>query len=145
VINLKNIFKKLWSTKFDNKDSRAKCFREDLKYNDHFESIDRGVSRTPLNQIVGSVGKCSAFNSEFRPKTHVPKDRSISIKKAMRRGKSLPPVNLYKVNDEYYVVDGNHRVAAAKELGRIKILAKTVELIPSNSETIHLVPKASAE
>jgi len=63
----------------------------------------------------------------------VPQGRLISIKQAMRKGKSLPPVNLYKINEEYYVMDGNHRVAAAKELDRFEIVAKIVELIPSNN------------
>jgi uncharacterized ParB-like nuclease family protein len=48
----------------------------------------------------------------------------------MLEGKSLPPVLLYKINDEYYVMDGNHRIAAANELNRLNIKAKILELIP---------------
>jgi DNA-binding Lrp family transcriptional regulator len=61
----------------------------------------------------------------------VPPDRLISVKRAMRQGKALPPVKLYKIKEEYYVLDGNHRIAAAKEFGYGDIQAKIVEFIPS--------------
>ena len=130
MITLKNIFKKLKGNNLSGQIDRAKCFGKDLNYNGPFEYIDQGVSNVPLNKIVGSVGKCSAFSIKFIPRSHVPLDRLISIKQAFRNGKLLPPVNLYKVDDEYYVMDGNHRVAAAKGLGHTQILAKVVELIP---------------
>ena len=76
---------------------RAKCFGEDLNYNGPFEYVDQGVGNVPLNKIVGSVGKCSAFSSKFIPRSHVASDRFINIKQAIRNGKSLPPVNLYKL------------------------------------------------
>jgi hypothetical protein len=53
------------------------------------------------------------------------------IKDAMRRGKRLPPVKLYQIKDEYYVLDGNHRVSAAKEFGHELIDAYILEFIPS--------------
>ncbi len=133
MINLGSIIKKMRTNKSNNYGSRAKCFSEDLNYEGPFEYIERGVSRVPLNQIVGSVGKCSAFNSEFKPRSHVPQDRLSSIRLAMHEGKLLPPVQLYKVNSEYYVMDGNHRVAVAKELNRFEIMAKIVELIPTSN------------
>jgi ParB-like chromosome segregation protein Spo0J len=49
----------------------------------------------------------------------------------MREGKILPPIKLYKIEDEYYVLDGNHRIAAARQLGRSLIEAKVVEVVPS--------------
>ena len=48
----------------------------------------------------------------------------------MLESKLLPPIKLYKIKDEYYAVDGNHRIAAAQELGRFNIAAKIVEFIP---------------
>jgi len=132
MITLKNIFKKLKGNNLSGQIDRAKCFGEDLNYNGPFKYIDQGVNNVQLNQVVGSVGKCSAFDIEFIPRSHVPPDRLNNIKQAIRNGKSLPPVNLYKVDNEFYVMDGNHRVAAAKGLGHSKILAKVVELIPSN-------------
>jgi hypothetical protein len=72
-------------------------------------------------------------------------DRFISVKKAMREGKSLPPVKLYKIKDEYYVLDGNHRIAAAKELGRSDIMAKIVEFIPSSNTLENIIYREKSE
>ena len=41
----------------------------------------------------------------------------------MRLGRPLKPVELSQIKDEYYVLDGNHRIAAAKEFGHDEILA----------------------
>ena len=127
MINLGSIIKIL---RPNNRDSEAKCFCKVQDCDGTFDLIDRGVCSVPLKQIVGSVGKCHDFDSQFRPKSHVPLDRVISIKRTMLEGKSLPPVILYKINDEYYVMDGNHRIAAANELNRLNIKAKILELIP---------------
>ena len=101
MVNLKNIIKKLWPNKSNNQNSRAKCFDTDLNYNGPFSYTNSCICSVPLNQVVGSVGKCSAFDSKFSPRSHVPLDRFISIKQAMRKGKSMPPVNLYKTDEEY--------------------------------------------
>jgi uncharacterized ParB-like nuclease family protein len=127
MINLGSIIKIL---RPNNRDSEAKCFCKVQDCDGTFDLIDRGVCNVPLKQIVGSVGKCHDFDSQFRPKSHVPLDRVIRSKRTMLEGKSLPPVLLYKINDEYYVMDGNHRIAAANELNRLNIKAKILELIP---------------
>jgi DNA-binding Lrp family transcriptional regulator len=49
----------------------------------------------------------------------------------MEMNKILPPVDLYKIKDEYYVLDGNHRVAAARQLQQPTIAAHVVEYLPS--------------
>jgi len=129
MINLGSIIKIL---RPNNRDSKAKCFCKVHDCDGTFDLIDRGVCSVPLKQIVGSVGKCLDFDSQFTPKSHVPLNRMISIKRALLEGKSLPPVILYQINDEYYVMDGNHRIAAAKELDRFNIKAKILEFIPIN-------------
>lgn len=86
-----------------------------------------------LEKIVGSVGRYQDFDHQFRMKQRVPSERLQRVKAAMREGKPLPPVKLYQIKDEYYVLDGNHRIAAAKEFGHDDILATIVEFIPSPS------------
>ncbi|MEE4164661.1 MAG: Lrp/AsnC ligand binding domain-containing protein, partial [Desulfocapsaceae bacterium] len=95
--------------------------------------------------IVGSVGRYHDFDSQFKIKDHVPPDRLISVKKAMREGKSLPPVKLYKIKDEYYVLDGNHRIAAAKEFRRSDIMAKIVEFIPSSNTLENIIYREKSD
>src|SRR5205814_6086544 len=56
--------------------------------------------------------------------------RYSRVMKAMREGVGLPPVNLYKLGFGYYVLDGNHRVAAAREIGQVEIDANVTEFVP---------------
>lgn len=46
----------------------------------------------------------------------------------------LPPIKVAKINGEHVVVDGHHRLAVAKALGKTKIHARLVE---SAGETTH--------
>lgn len=137
-----DLFKKLWRGK---RNSDAKCFREDQVCEAAFDHIDRGICRVPLEHIVGSVGRYHDFDGQFKLKDHVPPDRLISVKKAMREGKSLPPVKLYKIKDEYYVLDGNHRISAAKEFGRSDIMAKIVEFIPSSNTLENIIYREKSD
>lgn len=93
----------------------------------------RGVHCVLLDQIVGSVGRYHDFDRQFRLKPHLPSERFEQVRKAMLDGKPMPPVKLYQIKDDYYVLDGNHRVAAARALGRKDINAEIVELIPSKN------------
>ena len=44
---------------------------------------------------------------------------------------NLPPVNLYKIRDEYFVYDGNHRISVAKFMNYKFIEAEVTEFFPS--------------
>jgi DNA-binding Lrp family transcriptional regulator len=98
-----------------------------------FDARDRGVQSVALDRIVGSVGRYQDFDSRFRPNPNLPPERLQKILKAMREGAALPPVKLYQIKDAYYVLDGNHRIAAAKLLGHDEILGRIVEFIPSQN------------
>ena len=137
-----DLMKKMWRGK---RDSEAKCFRENQECEGAFDHVDRGICSVPLAQIVGSVGRYHDFDSQFKLKDHVPPDRLLSIKQAMREGKSLPPVKLYQIKDEYYVLDGNHRIAAAKEFGRSEIMAKIVEFIPSSNTLENIIYREKSD
>ncbi len=108
-----------------------KSFKENQKKESAFDSRKLGLRKVPLDKIVGSVGRYHDFDSTFRLKEYLPHERLEAIKKVMREGKSIPPVQLYQIKDEYYVLDGNHRVSAAKEFGLSEVDANIVEFIPS--------------
>jgi len=50
-----------------------------------------------------------------------------------KRGTALPLIELYKLDNRYYVVDGHHRVAAALSLGQIEMDAVITEYTPAGS------------
>ena len=112
-------------------DDKAKSFTADQQAEAAFEKVDRGTRSVPLERIVGSVGRYHDLDRKFRLKPHVGSERQDRIRKAMRAGKSMPPVKLFQIKDQYYAMDGNHRIAVAKELGREDIRAHVVEFLPA--------------
>ena len=128
----------------NSKTQMAKSFREDQNREEAFDTRDRGIHEIPLERIVGSVGRYHDFDAQFRIGSHLPADRLESIKSALRQGKSLPPVKLYQIKKQYYVLDGNHRVAAAKQLKHEEIMAHIFEFIPSKKSIENLIYREKA-
>ncbi len=119
--------------------NHVQSFNEQQALEEDVEFIDHGVITVELDRITGSVGKYHDFDSQFRPKKHMSGKRFSEIKRAMREGGALPPVKLYQIRDDYFVLDGNHRVAAAKELGWTDIKAKVIELESGNTTLDNLL------
>jgi DNA-binding Lrp family transcriptional regulator len=114
-------------------DLNARSFSADQEREAAFDTVQRGVKTVSLDRIVGSVGRYQDFDSRFRLKRYLPSEKLERIKRAMREGVPLPPVKLYQIREEYYAMDGNHRIAVAKELGHDEIRAQIVEFIPSKN------------
>jgi len=135
---LKSIIAKLRNNPANEDPGRGQCnavknFSADQEQEAAFDAVDRGCCSVPVSQIVGSVGRYQDFDNQFRIKTHLPPERLRNIKAALKVGKVIPPIKLYQIKDEYYVLDGNHRVAAAKELGHDEIRADILEFMPSKN------------
>ncbi len=122
-----------------------KSFKEVQKNEAAYETRDRGIRSVALVKIVGSVGRYHDFDERFRIRSHVPVERLEKIKNRMRSGKMLPPVKLYQVKNEYYALDGNHRIAAANELGYDEIQAQVTEFIPSKGSLENLLYREKAK
>lgn len=118
------------STKGAGKDP-IKSFQEKQRSEEAFSQRDLGKKEVALEKIVGSVGRYNDFNHQFRLKEDHEPYRLKRIKDAMSMGRMLPPVELYKIKDEYFILDGNHRVSAAKEFGYATIEAHIVEFLPT--------------
>jgi hypothetical protein len=73
-----------------------------------------GLKKVDLEHIVGSVGRYRDFDRAFRPKGAHTSDRWMRVEMAWNDNIGLPPVNLYKVGEAYFVQDGNHRVSIAR-------------------------------
>lgn len=76
-----------------------------------------GTMPVEVDKIAGSVGRFRDFDRAFLPLQSHTSDRWKEIAAAFRKGRSLPPVKLYKVGDVYFVRDGHHRVSVAREQG----------------------------
>jgi len=87
-------------------------------------AVDRGLVSIPVEAIVGSIGRWQTLRSDFLYRTGQAMTRRFyRVGDAMRAGKVLPPIEVYKLKfrsdgrgtgprSEYYVVDGHHRVAS---------------------------------
>lgn len=85
----------------------------------------RGLQRIPLDRIIGSVGRYHDFDRAFLPRRT--DERWRRINDAWQRGESLPPIEVFKVGDVYFVHDGNHRVSVARANGATDIDANVTE------------------
>jgi nucleotide-binding universal stress UspA family protein len=88
---------------------------------------ERGIQNIPLDAIVGSVGRYSDFTRTFLPRRNDDRDRWAGVKAAIEKSEGLPPIEVYKVGEVYFVVDGNHRVSIARQLGSGTIEARVIE------------------
>src|SRR5215475_4656306 len=93
----------------------------------------RGLQEVPLNQIAGSVGRYREFTSKFLPKQNKMQERWSRVYAQASGMTGLPPIEVYKVGDVYFVRDGNHRVSVARQLGSKTIQAHVTELPTSIS------------
>jgi hypothetical protein len=87
----------------------------------------RGIQTVAVNDIVGSVDRFRDFDRQFLPKHSHTSGRWKNIDRAYYQDVRLPPIQLYKAGDVYWVKDGNHRVSVARQRGVEFIDAEVIE------------------
>ncbi|HYM53332.1 MAG TPA: hypothetical protein VEW45_07670 [Candidatus Dormibacteraeota bacterium] len=100
----------------------------------------RGLQVVPLDRIVGTVRQPTQNTSDFLP-LPVLRGRNWEarwqrILKAVDNLAMLPAIDVVQVGDEYYVVDGHNRVAAALRVGAAAIDADVTELVLPGSKSV---------
>lgn len=98
-----------------------------------YEAVERGTLMVPLEKITGSVGRYHDFDNQFKSHSNKMDERLKAIMEAMREGKDMPPIALYQIKEDFFILDGHHRFKAAVELGRSEIRSRIVELLPSKN------------
>ena len=83
---------------------------------EHLEEI-------PLDAIVGSVGRYHDFTRKFLPKSSINEDRWARVMASSQGLSGLPPIEVYRIGEVYFVRDGNHRVLVARQMGSATIQA----------------------
>jgi len=94
----------------------------------HGKTIHRQIETVPLDRIVGSVGRYNDFDRAFLPRHDNLEPRWSSVARAHESGIQLPPINLYRVGEVYFVVDGHHRVSVARSQGIRYLDARVTEI-----------------
>jgi hypothetical protein len=100
-----------------------------------------GLQTIDLDSIVGTVDRSREFDRDFRPTSRRLRQRWERIAKAMRRGESMPPIDVYRMCDLHFVRDGHHRVSVARQLGLDKIDAYVTEIVTEVGASLATLPR----
>jgi hypothetical protein len=92
-----------------------------------FQQSYVGVRPIKVDSIIGSVDKSQEFDKSFRPRSDRTRQRWEQLERTFPDG-NFPPIEVYKVDNTYYVIDGHHRVGLSRALGIEYIDAEITEL-----------------
>lgn len=93
--------------------------------------VDRGVQEVPADRIVGTIGRERDFSRAFLPRDESLRSRWKGVESLLEGSKGFPAVELYKVGDIYFVVDGHHRISVLRSLGTSTVEARVKEFLTS--------------
>jgi hypothetical protein len=93
---------------------------------------DAGLQTVPLSQIQGSVDRADDFDAARRPLANSTQQGWLRVATARTEGQALPAVELIKIDHNYFVQDGHHRISVAQARGELDIGAKVTvwQLVP---------------
>jgi hypothetical protein len=86
-----------------------------------------GLREIPIERIVGSIDRSADFRRDFRPRRRLSRSRLASLRTAFPDG-VMPTISVFEVGGAYFVEDGHHRVALAREQGAEFIDAEVTRL-----------------
>jgi hypothetical protein len=114
-----------------------------------FEQSYVGVRPIPVDKIVGTASKTEDFDKDFLPRRRETRERWMRLERAYPLG-NFPPIVVYKVKDSYFVVDGHHRVAIARQRGIDFLDAEVTELrtrfpIPAGADVGRIIYAAQRD
>lgn len=92
-----------------------------------FEQSYVGIRPIPVAAIVGTVSRVEDFDRDFLPKRSKIQERWRQVEQSFPDS-DFPPISVYEIDGRYFVVDGHHRVAIAKQRGTEIIDAEVTRL-----------------
>jgi ParB-like nuclease family protein len=81
-----------------------------------FEQSYVGVRPIRVADIVGTVSRVDDFDRDFLPKRSKIRQRWENVERRYPEG-DFPPIVVYELDGRYFIVDGHHRVAIARQRG----------------------------
>jgi hypothetical protein len=105
------------------------------------QSVCAGLAAAPWTAAIAACRvnprrkRCLDQPGAFHNQRAIPERPILVLEQyqlTVRRGagRALPPVELYRLGDGYYVLDGHHRVAAALAVGQLALDARVTEFAP---------------
>ena len=94
---------------------------------------DVGVRAVAVDQIRGRVGLSSDFDHTFMPRQQQIWNEWTSVDQARFQSTALPLINLLKIGDIYFVLDGHHQLTVASVYNQESIEAHVIEIEQDNN------------
>jgi len=85
-----------------------------------------GIQVVPVSSIIGSEGRAADFDIDFHPLGEEARERWVSLAIAYLSHLPLPPVQLIRVGEAYFVRDGHHRISVSRAFGQIAMDAEVI-------------------
>lgn len=109
---------------------RLLSFDEEQARRGAYARRDAGLQTIEVARVVGSVGRAGELDGRFRYRSvWAPKNsgsRAMRLGALFESGK-VPPLELYAIGDDLFVLDGHHRVGVALARGQEFLEAHIVE------------------
>ncbi len=109
-----------------------------LQYVQKYITVDErhyaGRQIVPIERICGSEGRNRDFDRAFAPYSDHTRDRWVRVAAAYKRRVPLPPVELIRVGDDYFVRDGHHRISVARAHGETFIEAEVIDWVLQHAD-----------
>jgi len=113
---------------------KVKCFSEETARTGAYATLAAEPRVIEVARITGTVDKCGELDSRFRllgrRRDRGERFRRLQLSQTNLAYTNLPPIDVYLLAGEYYVVDGNRRVEAARRQGLEYLAAHVTECIP---------------
>lgn len=86
-----------------------------------------GIQPIPIDSITGTIGRCCDFDRCFTALRPHLRGGVDAVRDAFPDG-AVPPIEVFRLDDDYFVLDGHKRVAAARAAGVEFIDADVTEI-----------------
>lgn len=102
-----------------------------------------GLRVIPVAQIVGTDSRGADFDRDFLPRRPEIGPRWRGVEEAFPEG-GFPPIAVYQLGEAYFIIDGHHRVAIARQRRMEAIDAEVTELtarwhLPADADLVELI------
>jgi hypothetical protein len=91
-----------------------------------YGSCYSGIRVVRIDSIIGSEGRTSDFDMDFRPISEAARERWVNMAIVYLSRLPVPPIQLIQVGDAYFVRDGHHRISVSRVFGQTAMDAEVV-------------------
>ena len=85
-----------------------------------------GIKVVRIDSIIGSEGRSTDFDMDFRPMSEAARERWVNMAIVYLSRLPLPPIQLIQIGDAYFVRDGHHRISVSRAFGQAAMDAEVI-------------------